>query len=401
MTLVDTHHGELGVMGVDALGVSRATWYRRRARADAGSGSLRLRSDPKRHPRRIGSDERARILAVLCEERFADLTPREVHAALLSEGTYLCSPSSMYRILRQNKAIRERRRITSHPRHEKPVLVATRPDQVWTWDVTRVPASGGGHYALHVVIDLYSRCVVAWRLARGESAALARDFTDEAVRSNGVDPRGLVVHSDRGTPMTAQPLSDLYLSLGIRKSLSRPRTSNDNAFSESQFKTLEYGPAWPDDLRPVETMVSASIPLVQPPSSSRVARALHAGRGPLRKASHARRRPAAGPRPRLDRAPRAIRPRQARREDRARRGLDQPTRTGSRQDHAAARGFVNECVCALNRSSQRLLGSDDLNERRIAWTQPDLGDSPTTSDATCGGGGGKGRRSRRSLRHCP
>ena len=243
MTLVDAHHDELGVKpACDALGVSRATWYRRRAPAEATSEPIRMRS----HPRRIGGDERARILALLCEYRFADLTPRQVHAALLSEGTYLCSPSSMYRILRESRAIRERRRIASHPRHEKPVLVATRPDQVWTWDVTRVPASGGGHYALHVAIDLYSRCVVAWRLARGELAMLARDFIDAAVRANGVDPRGLVVHSDRGTPMTAQPLSDLYLALGIRKSFSRPRTSNDNAFSESQFKTLKYGPAWPE-----------------------------------------------------------------------------------------------------------------------------------------------------------
>ena len=94
-------------------------------------------------------------------------------------------------------------------------------------------------------MDLYSRCVVAWRLARGESVALVRDFIDEAVRSNGVDPRGLVVHSDPGTPITAQPPSELYLALGIRKSLSRPRTSNDNAFSESQFKTLKNGPTWP------------------------------------------------------------------------------------------------------------------------------------------------------------
>ena len=109
MTLVDSHHRELGVKpACDALGVSHATWYRRRARAAAGSGPIRLRSDPKLHPRRIGSDERARIPAVLCGERFTDLTPREVHAALLSEETYLCSPSSMYRILRQDKAIRER-----------------------------------------------------------------------------------------------------------------------------------------------------------------------------------------------------------------------------------------------------------------------------------------------------
>lgn len=223
MTLVDANHGELGVKPTcDALGVSRATWCRRRARTEAGSGPVRLRS----HPRRIGSDERATILAVLCEDRFAYLTPRQVHAALLSEEMYLCSPSSIYGILRENRAIRERRGIALHPRHEKPVLVATRPDQVWTWDVTRVPASGGCHYALHVAIDLYSRLVLPWRLARGESAVLPRDFIDEAVRANGVDPRGLVVHSDRGTPIPAQPLSDRYLALGIRKSFSRPRTSN-------------------------------------------------------------------------------------------------------------------------------------------------------------------------------
>jgi len=240
MTLVDLHHVELGVKpACDTLGISRATWYRRRARTEGGHGDARLRS----HPRRIGPDERARILAVLCEDRFADLTPRQVHAALLSEGTYLCSPSSMYRILRENRAIRERRRIASHPRHEKPVLVATRPDQVWTWDITRLPALEGGHLCLYVAIDLYSRCVVAWRLARSESGALARDFIHQAILANGVDPAGLTVHADRGVPMTSEPLSELCARLGITRSHSRPRTSNDNAFSESQFKTLKYGPA--------------------------------------------------------------------------------------------------------------------------------------------------------------
>ena len=209
---------------------------------EGGHGDARLRS----HPRRIGPDERARILAVLCEDRFADLTPRQAHAALLSEGTYLCSPSSMYRILRENRAIRERRRIASHPRHEKPVLVATRPDQVWTWDITRLPALEGGHLCLYVAIDLYSRCVVAWRLARSESGALARDFIHQAILANGVDPAGLTVHADRGVPMTSEPLSELCARLGITRSHSRPRTSNDNAFSESQFKTLKYGPAWPE-----------------------------------------------------------------------------------------------------------------------------------------------------------
>jgi transposase InsO family protein len=243
MTLVDLRHAELGVRPTcEAVGVSRATWYRRRSRASDQPPQVPTRS----HPRRIGADERTRILAVLCEDRFADLTPRQVHAALLSEGTYLCSPSSMYRILRESRAIRERRRIASHPRHATPVLVATQPDQVWTWDITRLPASGGGHYCLYVAIDLYSRCVVAWKLARSESGAVARDFIHRAVLANGVDPAGLTVHADRGVPMTSEPLSELFVRLGIRKSHSRPRTSNDNAFSEAQLKTLKYGPAWPE-----------------------------------------------------------------------------------------------------------------------------------------------------------
>jgi len=242
MSLVDLHHGELGVKpACDTLGVSRATWYRRRARAHEEPVPARTRS----HPRRISADERMRIMRVLCEDRFADLTPRQVHAALLSEGTYLCSPSSMYRILRESRAVRERRRLASHPTHPKPVLQARRPDEVWTWDITKLPALEGGHHCLYVAMDLYSRCVVAWRVARSESGAVAKDFIRDAVKTHGINPNELTVHADRGAPMTSEPLCELYAKLGIRRTHSRPRTSNDNAFSESQFKTLKYGPAWP------------------------------------------------------------------------------------------------------------------------------------------------------------
>ena len=250
MTLVDQHQHSIAIApACHALNVSRATWYRRRMRqlksTSCDPASLMHAARPF-HPRRISCVDRQRILEMLCSNQFLDMTPRGAHAALLSQGTYLCSVRTMYRILAQNKAIRERRRIASHPQAEVPRLLATRRNQVWTWDITKLPAAIGGHYNLYVILDLYSRCVVGWRLARSETGALAAMFIRETILANGVDHNGLCVHADRGPPMTSRPLSQLLCDMNITKSHSRPRTSNDNAYSESQFKTLKYGPAWPD-----------------------------------------------------------------------------------------------------------------------------------------------------------
>jgi len=276
MSIVDQHHHDVAIApACNALNVSRATWYRRRAKklksisCDATSLTNAARSF---HPRRISCVDRQHIFAILCSDRFLDMTPRGAHAALLSQGTYLCSVRTMYRILAQNKAIRERRRIATHPQAEIPRLLATRPNQVWTWDITKLPAAIGGYYNLYVILDLYSRCVVGWRLARSESGALAAMFVRETILAHGVDPDGLSIHADRGAPMTSKHLSQCLSDMNITPSHSRPRTSNDNAYSESQFKTLKYGPAWPDrrmthDLQRVARLMPTRFRLVQQSTS--------------------------------------------------------------------------------------------------------------------------------------
>jgi putative transposase len=161
------------------------------------------------------------------------VAPLGAHAALLSQGTYLCSVRTMYRILAQNKAIRERRRIASHSQAKVPRLRATRLNQVWTWDITKLPAALGGYYNLYAILDLYSRCVVGWRLVRSKTGALAAMFVRETILANGVDPDGLSIRADRGAAMTSRHLSQWLSKMNITQSHSRPRTSNDNAYSES------------------------------------------------------------------------------------------------------------------------------------------------------------------------
>ena len=256
MTLVDDHHREVGIKpACEALSVSRATWYRRRARAikrEADSAVPEVSATIARrvrraHPRRIPEKDRDRVRSVLCEERFMDQTPRGVHAALLSEGVYLCSVRSMYRFLGESDAVRERRALRSHERAPVPRLVARAPNQVWTWDITKLPDAFGGWYSLYVILDLYSRFVVGWRLAKTESGAVAAALVRDSVVQWNVPRGSLAVHADRGAPMTSHDLSSLLAALGFERSHARPRTSNDNAFSESQFKTIKYGPMWPSE----------------------------------------------------------------------------------------------------------------------------------------------------------
>ena len=208
MSIVDQHHHDVAITpACNGLNVSRATWYRRRAKKlksnfyDATSLTNAARSF---HPRRISCVDRQHVFAILCSDRFLDMTPRGVHAALLSQGTYLCSVRTMYQILAQNKGIRERRRIAAHPQTEIPRLIATRPNQVWTWDITKLSAAIGGYYNLYVILDLYSRCVVGWRLLRTESGAFAAMFVMETILTPGVDSDGLSIHADRGEHLQIQ-----------------------------------------------------------------------------------------------------------------------------------------------------------------------------------------------------
>ena len=191
-------------------------------------------------------DERKQVLEVLASERFIDRAPAEVVATLLDEGQYLCSERTMYRLLSAEQSVRERRNQRAHPPYTKPQLTARAPNQVWSWDITRLPgAKKGNYFYLYVALDLFSRYAVGWMVAERESAALAGQFIEQSYRKYDIQPRTLTLHSDRGAPMTSQCTAQLLADLGVTRSLSRPRVSDDNPFSEAQFKTLKYHPDFP------------------------------------------------------------------------------------------------------------------------------------------------------------
>jgi len=227
-----------------AMNVSRATLYRRRKSAAQPAGNERPQGD---HPRALSERERQAALDTLHSERFADQAPASVYAALLDEGTYHCSVSTLYRILRQNWEVRERRDQLRHPHYHKPQLLATAPNQVWSWDITKLrgPAKWT-YYYLYVILDIYSRYTVGWMVASREAADLAQRLIRDSLRQQALDANQLTLHSDRGPSMTSHSVAQLLATLGVTKSHSRPHVSNDNPFSESQFKTLKYRPAFPD-----------------------------------------------------------------------------------------------------------------------------------------------------------
>jgi putative transposase len=223
-----------------ALGVSRATYYRDRR----PQRTPRVRPRP---PRALRDDERQRVLDTLNSERFVDQPPAEVHAALLDEGTYLCSTRTMYRVLESSHQVRERRDQLRHPNYEKPELLATRPNEVWSWDITKLKGPvTWSYFQLYVILDIFSRYVVGWLLADGESAALAKRLISETCAKERVLPGQLTLHADRGPSMRSKTLAQLLADLSIVKTHSRPHVSNDNPFSESHFKTMKYRPEFPD-----------------------------------------------------------------------------------------------------------------------------------------------------------
>jgi putative transposase len=226
-----------------SLGVPRATFYRRR-RPKPVAKAAAPRPKP---PRTLSNEERQQVRDVLHSEPFVDKAPAEVYATLLDQGQYLCSIRTMYRILDEQQEVRERRDQLRHPTYHKPQLVATAPKQVWSWDITKLlgPAKWT-YYHLYVILDIYSRYVVGWMLAHRESDDLAERLIRETVVKEGVVRDQLTIHSDRGPAMRSQTVAQLLATLGITKSHSRPHVSNDNPFSESQFKTLKYRPEFPD-----------------------------------------------------------------------------------------------------------------------------------------------------------
>jgi putative transposase len=226
----------------EALGVPRSSRYAaRRPRP------VKERPPAPSPPRALTVEDKASVRATLNSDRFADQAPREVYATLLDEGTYLCSVPTMYRILRENQEVRERRNQLRHPAYAKPRVVARAPNQAWTWDIAKLPGPAKWlSFCLYVVLDLFSRFVVGWLIAEQERAALAEPLIAESCARQGIAPGQLTIHSDRGGPMTAKPLALLYADLGIAQSLARPRTPDDNPFSEAQFKTVKYHPTFPD-----------------------------------------------------------------------------------------------------------------------------------------------------------
>ena len=224
----------------ELLGLSRATVYRRRR------PPTRQPPAGRPAPRNALSDaERRRLLAVLHEPRFVDEAPAQVWATLLDEGVYLASISTMYRLLRERGETRERRRQATHPARVRPELVARAPNEVWTWDITKLKGPDRGvYYDLLVMLDIFSRYALGWVVAPAESGELAEAFIADVIAAHGVAPKA--IHADRGTSMTSKPVAQLLIDLGVARSHSRPHVSNDNPFSEAQFKTLKYCPAFPD-----------------------------------------------------------------------------------------------------------------------------------------------------------
>jgi putative transposase len=226
-----------------ALDLPRASFYRTRVPRRESEAIA-----PRPKPARALSDtERQTALAHLHSERFVDQAPHQVHATLLDEGAYVCSPRTMYRLLEEHGEVRERRDQLRHPAYQKPELLATRPNQVWSWDITKLRGPvKWTYFYLYVILDLFSRYVVGWMVAPGESAELAKKLIQESLSKQGVSPGQLHIHADNGPSMTSKTLALKLADLGVTKSHSRPYVSDDNPFSESQFKTMKYRPEFPD-----------------------------------------------------------------------------------------------------------------------------------------------------------
>jgi putative transposase len=223
------------------LGRSRAGHYRRQAPPKLGPPTPRPAP-----PNKLTEAERQRILAVLRSGEYCDLAPAQVWARLLDDGVYLCSISTMYRLLAAAGETRERRRQRTHPAKKKPELLARAPNRVWSWDITKLQGPERGvYYELFVVIDIYSRYVVGWTVAPAETGELAEAFIADCLARQGIARGQLTLHADRGTSMTSKPVAQLLVDLGVARSHSRPHVSNDNPYSEANFKTLKYCPAFP------------------------------------------------------------------------------------------------------------------------------------------------------------
>jgi putative transposase len=227
-----------------AVGRPQANHYRRHRKSPKPAVPKR---EPVPQPRALSIAERAQVRALLNSEQHVDKAPAAIYHELLDEGLYLCSVSTMYRILRERGEVKERRAQATHPPRVKPELVAEAPNRVWSWDITKLhgPAKWT-YYYLYVILDIYSRYVAGWLLADQESKTLAEQLLAETITKQHIDRNTLTIHADNGSSMASKPVAFLLADLGVTKSHSRPHTSNDNPYSEAQFKTLKYRPEFPD-----------------------------------------------------------------------------------------------------------------------------------------------------------
>lgn len=232
-----------GVDACQALDMPRSRLYRARqpvvAQPEQGVA-------PRISPRALSQVEKTSVRQILDSERFQDQAPREVYATLIDEGQYLCSVRTMYRILDEADQVRERRNQLRHPNYVKPELLATQSNRLWSWDITKLlgPAKWT-YYYLYTILDVFSRYVVGWLIAERESASLAEELIAATCLRQNIQPQQLTLHADRGSSMTSKPVALLMADLGVTKTHSRPHVSNDNPFSEAQFKTLKYRPDYP------------------------------------------------------------------------------------------------------------------------------------------------------------
>lgn len=231
-----------------ALNAASATIYRHRRPPEPKPKQERTPS-----PRRLSPAEEEEALELLRSERFVDSAPAQVVATLLDEGQYLCSERTLYRLLASHREVRERRDQLVHPAYTRPELLASAPNELWSWDITKLlgPAKWT-HFHLYVILDVFSRYVVGWTLQHRESAQVAEQLLEQAATQQSIRPGTLTVHADRGSSMRSKPVAFLLADLGITKTHSRPHTSNDNPYSEAQFKTLKYRPGFPDRFGNIE-----------------------------------------------------------------------------------------------------------------------------------------------------
>lgn len=256
--LVDVWAPRVGVArACRSFGIVERTYHHRKAVAEGRQAPRASRAKPvDEHlpvPWRIGDDERSHIKDVLCSPRFGDLAPAQVYATLLDEGVYLCSERTMYRVLHEYGLVRERRRGHRRSGHTPPMVHATGPNQAWSWDISYLagPVVRVWFY-LYVVLDIFSRKIVAWTLDTIESDEVAKRLITIACKREGINADQLLLHSDRGPQMTSTTIAELLEDLGVTRSLSRPRTSDDNPYSEATFKTVKYRPDYPDRFESID-----------------------------------------------------------------------------------------------------------------------------------------------------